>query len=51
VGRIPKCLIFTMINKDFLGTINTNPYNFQHFGLRSFNMIVNGEADSQRDWL
>jgi hypothetical protein len=29
-------------NKDFLGTINTNPYKFQHFGLRTFNMIVNG---------
>jgi hypothetical protein len=43
VGRIPKLLLFAMIdNKDFLGTITTNPYNFQHFGLRTFNMIVNG---------
>jgi hypothetical protein len=31
MGRIPKRLLFTMIaNTDFLGTINTNPYNFQH---------------------
>jgi hypothetical protein len=44
MGRIPKLLLFTMIaNTDFLGTINTNPYNFQHFGLRTFAMIVNGK--------
>jgi hypothetical protein len=29
-------------NKDFLGTINTNPYKF-HFGLRTFNLIVKGK--------
>jgi len=29
-------------NNDFLGTINTNRYNFQHFGLRTFVMYVNG---------
>jgi hypothetical protein len=27
-------------NRDFLGTIDTNPYNFQHFELRTFNLIV-----------
>jgi hypothetical protein len=44
MGRIPKRLLFTMIaNTDFLGTINTNPYNFQHFGLFTFAMIVNGK--------
>ena len=43
IGRIPKRLLFTMIaNTDFLGTIDTNPYNFQHFGLRTFVMYVNG---------
>jgi len=43
IGRIPKRLLFTMIaNTDFLGTINTNAYNFQHFGLRTFVMYVNG---------
>jgi hypothetical protein len=29
-------------NRHFLVTINTNPFNFQHFGLRTFNLIVNG---------
>ena len=28
-------------NTDFLGAINTNPYNFQHFGLSTFVMYVN----------
>jgi hypothetical protein len=43
IGRIPKRLLFTMIaNKDFLGTIDTNPFRFQHFGLRTFVMYVNG---------
>jgi hypothetical protein len=42
-GRIPKRLLFAMIdNRGFLGTINNNPYNFQHFGIHTFNMIVNG---------
>jgi hypothetical protein len=44
MGRILDRLLFTMItNTDFLGTINTNPYNFQHFGLCTFAMIVNGK--------
>jgi hypothetical protein len=29
-------------NRDFLGTINTNPFKFQYFGLRTFTMSVNG---------
>jgi hypothetical protein len=42
-GRLPKRLLFTMVeNKDFLGTINTNPYKFQYFGLRTLTMFVNG---------
>jgi hypothetical protein len=44
MGRIPKRPLFTMTaNTDFLGTINTNPYNLQHFDLRTFAMIVNGK--------
>jgi len=47
IGRIPKRLLFTMVeNTDFLGAINTNPYNFQHFGLRTFVMYVNGKQIS-----
>jgi len=43
MGRIPKRLLFAMIaNNDFLGTINTNPYKFQHFGLCTFVMYLNG---------
>jgi hypothetical protein len=43
MGRIPKRLLFTMVdNKVFLGTINTNPYKFKLFGLRTFTMYVNG---------
>ena len=42
IGHIPKRLLFTMIaNNNILGTINTNPYKFQHFGLRTFVMYVN----------
>jgi hypothetical protein len=29
-------------NRDFLGTIDTNPYNLEHFGLLTFNLIVIG---------
>jgi hypothetical protein len=32
LGHIPKRLLFNMVkNKDFLGTVNTNPYFFRHF--------------------
>jgi hypothetical protein len=42
-GRIPKRLLFTMLsNSEFLGTLQTNPFKFQHFGLRTFVMFVNG---------
>jgi len=34
---IPKRLLFTMIkNKDFLGSIDTNPYVFRHYDLQNF---------------
>ena len=43
MGRIPKRHLFAMIaNTDFLGAINTNPYQFEHFGLRTFVMYVKG---------
>jgi hypothetical protein len=31
-----------LANSDFLGNLKTNPFKFQHFGLRSFVMYVNG---------
>jgi hypothetical protein len=44
IGRIPKRLLFTMMsNKDFSGSVSSNPYRFQHFGLRNFAMYVNGK--------
>jgi len=43
MGHIPKRLLFTMVaNNDFLGTINTNPYEVQHLRLRTLVMYVNG---------
>jgi hypothetical protein len=29
-------------NNDFLGSIDTNPYKFQDFGIRTYAMFVNG---------
>jgi hypothetical protein len=44
LGEIPKRLLFTMVkNKDFLGTMDTNPYFFRHFDLRHFALYVNGK--------
>ena len=41
---IPTRILFTMIrNKDFLGSIDTNPYFFRHYDLRSFALYVNGK--------
>jgi hypothetical protein len=41
---LPKRLIFTMVkNTDFLGSINTNPYNFRHYNLTNFTLFVNGK--------
>jgi hypothetical protein len=44
IGRIPKRLLFTMLaNKDIVGSLDTNPYKLQHFGLSNFAMFVNGK--------
>ena len=44
LGPIPKRLLFTMVKKtDFLGSLDTNPYNFRHYNLSSFVMFVNGK--------
>jgi len=29
-------------NKDFLGSLDNNPYNFQHFNLSHFTLFYNG---------
>jgi len=49
LGALPKRLIFTMVkNTDFLGSRNSNPYNFRHYDLTSFTMYVNdGQIPSE----
>jgi len=44
LGPVPKRLLFTMVkNTDFLGSLNTNPFYFRHYDLRSFTLNVNGK--------
>ena len=42
-ANLPKMIAITLVHQDsFLGTINRNPYNFQHFNLKSACIKVNG---------
>jgi hypothetical protein len=35
LGTLPKRLLFTLVkNKEYLGTLDSNPYNCRHYGLR-----------------
>jgi len=44
LGQLPKSLLFTMIkNEDFLRSLYTNPYYFQHFNLSNFTLFCNGK--------
>ena len=44
LGDLPKRLLFGMVkNCDFTGSVDSNPFNFQHFNLSSFVMYVNGQ--------
>jgi hypothetical protein len=44
IGPLPKRLLFTMVKKkDFLGSVNTNPYNFRHYDIKYFALYVNGK--------
>ena len=42
LGPLPKRLLFTMINTDFNGSLDTNPYKFRHYDISEFSMYVNG---------
>jgi hypothetical protein len=43
LGTLPKHLLLALVqNKDYLGTLNTNPYNFRHYGIQEFELNVNG---------
>jgi hypothetical protein len=44
LGTLPKRLLFTLVkNKDSLGSIDTNPFNFRHHDIRHFALYVNGK--------
>jgi len=44
LGPVPKRLLFTMVkNADFIGTVDTNPYKFQHYDTSNFSLFVNGK--------
>jgi len=41
---VSKRLLFTMVkNADFIGTMDTNPYKFQYYGISDFSLFVNGK--------
>ena len=43
LGILPKRLLVTMVkNTDFLGSRDSNPYNFRHYDLTSFTLYLNG---------
>jgi hypothetical protein len=43
LGPLPKPVLFTFVkNKDYLGTLDSNPYKFRHYVIREFALYVNG---------
>ena len=44
LGPIAKLLLFTMVKKtDFIGSLDSNPYRFQHCDISDFSLFVNGK--------
>ena len=44
IGHLPKRLLFSMVNNaDFIGSLDTNPFNFRHYGLSHFTLFYNGK--------
>jgi len=44
LGPIPKHLLFSMVkNRDFNDSLDTNPYNYQHYDISDFSVFVNGK--------
>jgi hypothetical protein len=44
LGQLPKLLLFTMNkNENFLGSLDTKPYFFQHFNISRFTLFKNGK--------
>ncbi|XP_022233289.2 uncharacterized protein LOC121405409 [Drosophila obscura] len=43
IGQIPNFLAFCMVkNKSYSGNRTLNPFNFEHFKIQRFNLLVNG---------
>jgi hypothetical protein len=43
LGTLPKRMLFTLVkNSDFRSSLDSNPYNFRHYGIRDFALYVNG---------
>jgi hypothetical protein len=44
IGQLPKRLLFTMVkNAEFIGFLDTNPFNFRHYDLSHFTLFYNGK--------
>jgi len=44
VVPIPRRPLFTMVkNSDFFGSLDTNPYRFQHYDINDFSPFGNGK--------
>jgi len=44
LGPGPKRLLFTMVkDADFIGTVDTSPYKFQHYDIIEFSLFVNAK--------
>lgn len=44
LGQIPKrCIIGFVNNGAFNGSLDKNPFNFQHYGINSFSLYVDGQ--------
>ena len=44
LGPITKRLLFTMLkNTDFNGSLDSNPYKFQHYDISDISLFVNGK--------
>jgi len=52
LGPVPKRLLFSMIkNADFIGTVDTNSYKFQHYLIGDFSLFVNGKQYPNEGYL
>jgi len=44
LAPVPKRLLLTMVkNADFIGTMHTYPYKYQHYDISGFSLFVNGK--------